>query len=324
MNWNSLKERWTPDRPVVTRGFALPAAVVEVQPDFVAGARLDVGQRQVRRMGVAELAPGAVNPHPGRPNVAGETVLRQSLERVTRAIGAEGGRVGLLVSDGTVRAAVLPFETVPDDRAELETLVRWQMKEQLPFPAEEARLTCQISRPERGGFEVLVLAARSSVLAEYESALNGPGDGLLLPSTAALLPLLPPESEVGQLLVNICSGWITTVLVQGNRVCSWRTKEMIEVLPEEQCMAIATEAGRVAASARDHLSVEIGLAWLCARPSAPAALERELSRAVGREVRVLKPATEMGGSLPAAERASFERYGAPLAGLLMNTVAGDN
>lgn len=321
MNWNTLKDRWTPARQTVTRGFVLPAAVVEIQPDFVTAAKLDAGQRQVRRMAVAELEPGAVNPHPGRPNVAGESALRQAVERVTRVIGAEGGRagrLGLLLSDGAVRVAILPFDTVPDSREELETLVRWQMKDQLPFPPEEARLTCQISRPEKGGFEVLALAARSSVLGEYESALKGAGDGLLLPTTAALLPLLPAESGVGQLLVSVCSGWITTVLVQGSRVCAWRTKEMIEVLPEEQRMAVATEAGRVAASARDHLSVEIGLAWLCARPAAPQALEREVSRAVGREVRALEPTAEAGGTLPAAERASFERYGAPLAGLLMN------
>src|SRR5579863_9365384 len=224
MNWSDLKSRLSPAARTVTRGFTLPGCIIEVQSDFVTGAKLDAGQRHVRRMSVAELEPGAVNPHPVHGNVAGGEALRQSIDRVTESIGGGGGPVGLLVSDGVVRAAVLSFETLPEGRGELDELVRWRMKEHLPFPAEEVRLSCQVSKLESGGWEVLALAARGTVLGEYELALKGLNEGLLLPSTAALLPLLPQENDVGQLLVNVCSGWITSVLVQGSRVCSWRTK----------------------------------------------------------------------------------------------------
>ena len=318
MNLTRLKERLSEGRRTATASFVLPSVVIEVQPDFVAGARLDVAHRRVRRMEVAELEPGALNPHPGRSNVAQAEALRRAVLTVIEAIGNGGGRTGLLVSDGAVRGVVLPFETVPESAGELESLVRWRMKQHLPFPPEDARLSCQVSRPAAGGFEVLALASASSVLSEYESALKGANGSLILPAAAALLPLLPEESGAGQLLVNLCSGWITTVVVEANRVCLWRTRELLELLPKEQVNAVATEAARVAASARDHLKVEIGQVWLCARPPAASELATEVARVVSKQVRVLRPKSELGGTLPVAERATFERFGAPIAGLLAN------
>lgn len=302
---------------LATAAFELPSTVIEVQPDFVVAARLDVAHRQVRRMEIAELAPGALNPRPGRANVANEPALRRALGNVTRAIGDGSGRSGLLVSDGTVRAAVLSFETVPDDASEFASLVRWRMKEHLPFAPEEARLSYQVSRQAGPGCEVLAIAAANSVLGEYEAAHKGVTGGLILPSTAALLPLLPADGA-GQLLVNVCCGWVTTVVVEQSRVCFWRTREIIETAPKELADAVATEAARTAASARDHLKVGVRQVWLCGRPTAGLELAAEVGRAMGGTPRLLKPPGEVAGLLPPAERAAFERFGAPLAGLLAN------
>ncbi len=318
MNLAQLKERLSEGKRTATASFVLPSVVIEVQPDFVAGSRLDVSHRQVRRMEIAELEPGAINPHPGRSNVAQAEALRRAVQTVVQAVGNGSGRIGLLVSDGAVRGVVLPFETVPESAGELESLVRWRIKEHLPFPPEEARLSCQVSRRDGGGFEVLVLATASSVLSEYETALKGTNGSLILPAAAALLPLLPEEGGAGQLLLNVCSGWITAVVVETGRVCLWRTRELEEALPKEQANAVATEAARVAASARDHLKVEIGQVWLCARPPAAPELATEVARVISKQVRVLRPTSELGGTLPVAERATFERFGAPVAGLLSN------
>jgi hypothetical protein len=323
MNLAKLKERFRPSQqPATTASFVEPSFVVEIQPDFVAGARLDNSSHHVRRMGVATLEPGSVTPHPGRPNISNAAAVRQAVERVRESVGDGEGRAGLLVSDGAVRVAVLSFETVPDKRSELDSLVRWRMKENLPFSPEEARLSYQVSPASSAGsagFEALVLAARGSVLSEYEAALEGADGRLILPATAALLPLLPREDAVGQLLVNLCSGWITSVVVWGDRVPFWRTREMVETEPKEQSQVVATEVARVCASARDHLQVEVPRVWLCVRPPATDDFASEVGRAVGQEVRLLAPAVEVGASLPSAERAPFERLGTPLAGLLMNS-----
>ena len=94
---------------------------------------------------------------------------------------------------------------------------------------------------------------------------------------------------------------------------------MVEREPREQAQVVATEVARVCASARDHLQVEVPRVWLCVRPPTSDDFASEVGRAVGQEVRLLAPPVEVGASLPSAERTPFERFGAPLAGLLMNS-----
>src|SRR5208282_1943209 len=92
---------------------------------------------------------------------------------------------------------------------------------------EEARLTFQVVGNQPGALEVLGVAARGSVLAEYEAAmerLNG-GPVLVLPASVALLPLLP-EDDSGQLLLHLCPGSLTAVVVASNRVRYWRTRPL--------------------------------------------------------------------------------------------------
>src|SRR5438552_11843893 len=117
MNLTRLKERFRPSQSVpTTASFVAPSFVVEIQPDFVAGARLDNSSRHVRRMGVAPLEPGSLTPHPGRPNMGNAAAVRHAVRRVRESVGDGDGRAGLLVSDGAVRVALLAFDAVRDDR----------------------------------------------------------------------------------------------------------------------------------------------------------------------------------------------------------------
>src|SRR5579863_4695860 len=148
IDWNQIKEKWASLKWSGTAGFALPSVVLEAQPDFVVGARLagrtngngkGNGSDSVRRISVRSLAAGSIRPGPTAANVADSAELVRALRGVTEVIGNGTARFGLLVPDGMVRVGLLSFETLPSDRREADTLIRWRMKESLPFPAEEAR-----------------------------------------------------------------------------------------------------------------------------------------------------------------------------------------
>jgi len=300
MDWKTLKQRFVKRGVVATASFTLPSVVLEIQPDFVAGTRLATvkHQREVHGVRVAPLPPQSVNPHAGRNNVANAEALREAVAAVTSALGNGSDRFGLLLSDASTRVSVLAFETLPEDHHEAEALVRWRLAENLPFAAEEARIHYQVLLNQPGHVEILAAAGRDSVLAEYE-ALLGPTNGipaLVLPSTMALLPLVPERHDAGQLVLHLCCRWLTAVVVVGNRVCFWRT--------------------------RDHARVEVSEIWLCARPAAPAGLRQELGPATGCEVKELAPAPELGSLLAAEEKEDFERYGAVAAGLVQNAALG--
>jgi hypothetical protein len=323
MNWGLLKKPILPTWTGAGRRFVLPPLALEIQTDFVAGARLEGSgrhERRVRRMGIERLEPTSLVPHPSRPNIANQEELRRAIQRVTEDVGFRAGRFCLIVPDGVVRVGVLTFETLPDDRKETEALVRWRMREKLPFPAEEARVSFQVVSREKNNLEVLAVAARGSVLAEYESAVeavNG-GPAVILPASLALLPLFPDDQPEPVLLLHICSEWVTAVVVAGSRLCFWRTRDLKLAEMENPVGEVASEAARILASTRDHLNVEHAKIWLCVRPPGPAEVISAVAQAISHQVEALAPRAELGSVLPAEERKLFNQFGATIAGLVSN------
>jgi hypothetical protein len=321
MNWGIGNRQKSGARG--TAGFVLPAVVLEVEPEFVAAARLDGSARagrSVRHLGVRALDISTLTAHPSHSNVANADNLRQTVEDVLAAIGDVSSRVGLVVPDRVVRAGMLSFETLPDNHHEATALVRWRMRENLPFAPDEARISFQIVSRGAGHTEVFAIAARDSILGEYEAAL-GPSNGgpvLTLPATAALLPLLP-ERDSTQLLIHACSGWVTTVIVAGKQVYSWRTRELAQNAAENWPREVASESARTVASIRDRQHIEISRAWFCARPPADGDLVAELKRELGCEVEMVAPPRELAGTLSGTERSLYEHFGAPVAGLVANS-----
>ena len=84
MNWETLKARLLSRRGRRTGSFLLPSVVLDMQPGFVAGARLDRSSRQVRRVAVRQLEAGALEPFPSRPNLAKQEVVRRAIREVLK------------------------------------------------------------------------------------------------------------------------------------------------------------------------------------------------------------------------------------------------
>ncbi|MGH9649961.1 MAG: hypothetical protein ACRD3I_05765 [Terriglobales bacterium] len=324
MNWDFLKKRISVGHGSSLARFTMPTVVFETQPGFVLAARLESASRQarrVRRVGVRRLEPGALEPHAGKANIVKPDELRRAVKEVTELIGNGSGRYGLVVPDGAVRVSIESFETLPDDALEAEALVRWKMRDKLPFAPEEARISIQVLGREPGHVEILAVAARGAVLAEYESAIESANGNmaLLLPATATLLPLLPESSRRGQLLLHVCSRWMTSVVVIGSRPCYWRTRELDAAAAEETAREVASEAARILASTRDRLHADLERAWLCARPAAGSEMVAAVAAAVSHEVEVLAPRVDLGADLSAEERTLFGQFGATVAGIISNS-----
>jgi hypothetical protein len=326
MNWDSIKQlrqRLALKAPAVTAPFVAPTAVVEVQPGFVAGMRLasktNVAGHRLRSIGIAGLEAGALLPLVNESNIANPAELSRALQAVNGIIANGTGRVALLLPDGAVRVSILSFETLPQNRKEAQALLRWRMKEVLPFPLEEARISHQVVVRDASRIEVLAIAAKSSVLAEYERVMEQVSGcpALVLPATLGLLALLP-ECEGAQLVIHPCSGSITTAVTAGDRVRLWRTRRLGELDSNALLRQAHAEAARVIASSRDHLKVEISRIWLCDRPPSGSEFCAALSQALGEPVQPLKPDPELGAALSGEDRTLFESFGAPAAGLVLN------
>ena len=308
-------------RAPAKRKFSLPATVFEFQPEYILGARLFRSFRRVGSVALGELEAGALSPLLARPNLLRPDEVSRRARAVAKALGSDKGPFGLLLPDGAVRVSTLDFETLPSDPREQESLIRWKMRPLLPFAVEEARLSYELYPKEPAGVEAVVMSVRKSVLAEYESTLEElNGDvSLVLPSSAALLPLLNQDAEAGEMLLNISPTHLTAVAVKGRQIKLWRNQFMGGKSSEEGLAAVTEEAVRTLAASHDHLGLEISRVCICARPNVPHDWVVELEQKLSRKVADVLPA-----DLSVKMRLSYEEgqilneFGATVSGLVAN------
>jgi hypothetical protein len=260
-----------------------------------------------------------LEPLPSRPNLVKQEVVRRAIGEVLETLGNGRGRLGILLPDPSVRVAILRFETLPDHRDEAEELVRWKMGGILPFPPEEARVSCQLLSKGDQSVELLAMALRNSVVAEYEAVFEtlSAGPALVLPATAALLPLLPSGSQGSHVLVHVCSGSVTTVVMVGDTIGFWRNR-LLQRHTEEGEGEVVREIARVVATCRDHLKTEIEDLFIYVRPPASLSLDKEIGEAAGRRAQLLTCTASHAVTLPPAEKKIWESFGMTFAGLLEN------
>lgn len=308
-------------KPARKRKFSLPATVLEFQPEYILGARISRSSRKVIRLALGDVEAGSITPSVARPNIAQPEGITRKVLAVAQALGSDRGPFGLLLPDAAVRVSILDFETLPPDRKEQEALIRWKMKPLLSFPVEEARLSFEVAPKGPEGVEAVVMAVRRSVVAEYESALDAlNGDiRLLLPSSAALLPLLRENAPGGELLLNISPTQLTAVVAKGQQIKLWRNQSMNGKSSTEGLAGVKEEAVRTLAAAHDHLGLEISRLRICARPSAPKGWAAELGRRVSREVESLAPDPfVIGTKLTEEEGDLLAEFGATVSGIVAN------
>jgi hypothetical protein len=318
MNWSTWKKRLGLETRAHTARFVAPNLVLDLEPGFVAAARLHPSRRLVQSVAVRDLANGSLIPSANKANVADGASVRRTINEISELVGNPGGRLGLLVSDLAARVALLQFETLPPSPHEAETMVLWKMREFLPYAPEEAHLSYQVLLNQPGAVEVLGVAIRGTVLAEYESLVEGLNGGpeLVLPASVALLPLLP-EGPEGQLLLHLSPGVLTVAVVESNRVRYWRTRAL-EAEGPGRLDEVAREASRVLATCQDNLAVQIEKVWVCTRPPAEREMHEVLTKALGREYSSLGADIQPAAGLPPGQRTTYVQYGIPFAGLVAN------
>src|SRR5206468_12980242 len=110
-------------------------------------------------------------------------------------------RIGLVIPDLVAKGSLVRFEHVPPRAADLDQLVRWQVRKTAPFPIEDAQVSYQPGFIAADGQEFIVSLARRSVVEEYEGlcAAAGAHAGIVDLATFnvinAALAATPPASS---------------------------------------------------------------------------------------------------------------------------------
>lgn len=133
------------------------------------------------------LPDDAVTPLLSGTNIADPAVVTAALRRVCEKAGIRPPkRAALIVPDSVARVSLLTFEELPPKAADIDQLVRWQIKKSTPFPIEDAQVSSVVTHQAPGATTVLAVASPRAVISEYEAAVTPLGTHVGLVDLASL------------------------------------------------------------------------------------------------------------------------------------------
>jgi Tfp pilus assembly PilM family ATPase len=118
---------------------------------------------------------------------------------------------------------------VPARDADLDQLVRWQVRKTAPFPIEDAQVSHVRGLRGDEGQEFIVAVARHSVVREYETLCEEAGAhaGLVDLSTFNVINAVlagSPGLTSDWLLVNVAADYATIAIVRGSQLIFFRNR----------------------------------------------------------------------------------------------------
>ena len=133
------------------------------------------------------LPDDAVTPHLSGTNIPDPQVVTAALRRACEKAGIRPPkRAALIVPDSVARVSLLTFEELPAKAADIDHLVRWQIKKSTPFPIDDAQVSAVITHQAPGATTVAAVASQRVVINEYETAVTALGTHVGLVDLASL------------------------------------------------------------------------------------------------------------------------------------------
>lgn len=209
-----------------------PDVAVEIDHAHVGAARLvwQAGRAVVAAHASEALPPGVVVPSLATTNIADVSLVSQAVGRVLADIGARRKRVALVVPDTVAKVSLLKLDKMPARAADLQEIVRWQVRKSAPFPMEQALLsvTPGAQSPD-GGHELVVSLARADVIAQYEQAclMAGAHAGLVDLATFGVINGILAGQSVPSgdwLLVHVTDTYLTLAVVRDQALLFFRNR----------------------------------------------------------------------------------------------------
>lgn len=209
-----------------------PDVAIEIDHGHVGAARLiwRGGQAVIAAHAVETLPPGAVVPSLATLNMADVPQVAAAIRRVLGQLGAKTTRVALVIPDTVAKVSLLKLEKVPAKAADLQEIVRWQVRKSAPFPIEQAILsvTPGAASPE-GGHELVVSLARADVVQQYERAceMAGAHAGLVDLATFGVINgiLAGASAPSGDwLLVHVTDSYLTLAVIRDRLLLFFRNR----------------------------------------------------------------------------------------------------
>jgi Tfp pilus assembly PilM family ATPase len=209
-----------------------PDVAVEIAAGRVSAAQLERrgGKAVVAAHTLEPLPVGALVPSFTAANALDKSSVITALNRVLERVGRPR-RVALVVPDAVGKVSLVKLEKVPARTADLDQVIRWQVRKTAPFPIDEAQVSYVPGLRAADGQEFVVSLARRSVVEEYETLCSEAGAyaGIVDLATfnvinAILAGSSPTSLDGDWLAINVCLDSASIAIMRGPHVIFFRNR----------------------------------------------------------------------------------------------------
>ncbi len=201
-----------------------PKLACEIAADRVLAGRVSERGGMVESCAANELAPGSVVPDLMEANLRERKRVFDTIRETLGSVSSRSRDVIAVLPDAAVRVMLLDFETLPANRTEAESVVRFRLKKSLPFDLDKAKISYH-AQPAATGLRVVAAVALSSVIEDYESVFREAGysPGIVLPSMLAALGAA--DADKPTLVVKVDARTTSIAILDKNQLLLFRTLE---------------------------------------------------------------------------------------------------
>jgi Tfp pilus assembly PilM family ATPase len=266
-----------------------PTAAIEIAAGRVSVAEIGTGSGGlvVSAFASEPLPDGAVTPSLTGDNIPKPGDVAAALKKACERAGIRPPkRAALVIPDSAARVSLLTFEQLPQNAAEVDQLIRWQIRKATPFPIDDAQVSHVITHQDASGTTVAAIVARRDVIAQYENVAlalgTHPGIVDLASISVVNAVLAGGAGPAGDwLLVNVAPESTVLAIVRAGELMFYRHRHAID---EEPLGALVHQT---AMYHEDRLGGgKFARVWLCGSSWADAggaAINREISQRLGVE-----------------------------------------
>jgi Tfp pilus assembly PilM family ATPase len=162
-----------------------PTVAVEVAASRVTAVAVSGNGADVRlaAWAVEPLPEGCVAPSLTAANLVKPADVSAAIGAALERLGQRQKRIALAIPDAAAKVTLVRFKDVPSRAADLEELVKFQIRKAAPFRVEDSQVSFAAGDRSPDGQEYVVVQARRDIIAEYEQACREAG------ATAGLVDL---------------------------------------------------------------------------------------------------------------------------------------
>jgi hypothetical protein len=206
----------------------LPHSAVQLTSSYLSGIHVSSKEGKIKNHFIFPLERGVIESSFSSKNIKKPALLEKKMKQGLEKLHLADKKIACLIPELSLKAFVFSFDSLPSSREQIERIIRFRVKKQIPLLPADARFSFdRIS--SRNSSKMLVTVARASVIQEYEDLFNK----LHLKVRAVGIPtlslyyLLNREEERDLLLLNIEEDSLSLIAGLNSEVAMYRLKPLI-------------------------------------------------------------------------------------------------